>query len=344
MSDNIIKCYQAGLNREREKILSENAAENVVNFYQNNKEICDLAYTFYDDYKENINKYVKKPTMTSEKNFQSYLCRIKILVLTANPIECGVLLKWLSQKNTAPLDTYLVNSHSYNVFKVNEEQCIIHMNQYKTGEEYTRRAINNAAKLFKPNYICLIGICYGLNILKHSIGSVFISDSITTFRLNFRDQKDSDDVAFEAEEEYAQMPSNDMMQTIKSKLLYTSTYSILSNSGRPTIALNHIGKFLSSNSLMSSCKVKKAILNAYGNTKPQPLGGEMEGAGILKSYIVEEEKTQKWVIIKSICDWGEKKNALSEDACISDKIKDSLQAFAMTNSCGVFEELLDIFI
>ena len=72
------------------------------------------------------------------------------------------------------------------------------------------------------------------------------------------------------------------------------------------------------------------------------LGGEMEGAGILKSYIVENEGFDKWIIIKSICDWGEKKNALSDDPVESERIKDSLQAFAMANSCGVFDELLDV--
>ncbi len=143
----------------------------------------------------------------SKDEFLKFLDHTKILVITANPVEQGVLLRWLSQKNNAPLNTYLVDSVAYNVFNLGNDRCIIHVKQTKTGEEFTRKTINHASKTFFPSCICLVGICYGFDMTKHSIGTVFISDSITSFRINFRNEKDSDEVKFEIDEEYTDHPS-----------------------------------------------------------------------------------------------------------------------------------------
>ena len=62
----------------------------------------------------------------------------------------------------------------------------------------------------------------------------------------------------------------------------------------------------------------------------------------MKSYYVQEDGFKQWMIVKSICDWGEKKNALSPDKDTNSRIKDSIQAFAMTNTCGAFEEIITI--
>lgn len=342
MECNVEKRYQSGLEKEKENNQSEDAVENILKFYRKNKAICDLAYKYYNDYYKNVNKYVMSPVVKQADEFRKILRPLKILVLTATSIERGVLLRWLSEKKGAPLETYLVDSVAYNIYQQSDTQCLIHVNQQKTGEEFTRKIINMAYNVFKPDYICMVGICYGLDRKKDFIGSVFISDCIKSFRINFRDEAYSDEVKFEAEDEYEKQPSDKMIQAINSKMLYTTTYNILSNPDKPINAVTKIGRFLSSNSLMSSCKVKRAVLESYGNVKPVPLGGEMEGAGILKSYMVENDLFSQWVMIKSVCDWGEKKNMLDKNEKKSEKIKDSLQAFAMANSCGVFEELLDV--
>lgn len=269
------------------------------------------------------------------------LKEVKILAVTANPIERAVFLRWLSERNGKPLYTYRIKKLVCNICHIDENKTIIHVSTGKTGEEYTRKAINRACRVFNPDYICLVGICYGLNMAKYSIGSVFVSETLKTFRLNFRDELESDEVTFEAEDEYSEHPSDEFVQIIRDRIMYTQMYSILSQDKVPVSVNTKLGRFLSCNSLMSSRKVKHAVLEQYSNKGSEPLGGEMEGAGILKSYVVDEEKFKNWLIIKSVCDWGEKKNALDPDPAISEYIKDSLQAYAMTNTCGVFETLIE---
>ena len=341
MKDFLEEVYRNGLDEEIERFRSDGATENVVSFYHSHKKICDEAYEYFKGYDQNINKYVISLQKIPSEQFISLLKEVKILTITANPIERAVFLRWLSERNGKPLYTYRIGKLVCNICHIDENKTIVHVSAGKTGEEYTRKAINRACRVFNPEYICLVGICYGLNMAKYSLGSVFVSESLKTFRLNFRDELKSDEVTFEAEDEYSEHPSDELIQIIRDRIMYTQMYNILSEDKTPESVNAKLGRFLSCNSIMSSRKVKHAVLEQYSNKGSELLGGEMEGAGILKSYIVEEEKFKKWLIIKSVCDWGEKKNALDPDPKISEHIKDSLQAYAMTNTCGVFEMLME---
>lgn len=334
--------FKQGIEHVKEKQLTENALDNIKDFYQKNQSMCEKANKYYSETDKNINQFVKYMGEVSKDEFINLLHPTKILVITVNPIEKAVFLHWLFDQHSAPVENYLVESMIYTIFHLNDSKTIIHVNPRRTGENETRITINKTAKIFEPNYIFLLGICYGLDMKNDSIGSVFVSDSIITFRMNFRDARDSDDTIFEAENEYDMSPDSKLVQRIQQYLSYRVVYSILSEEAKPTTAKPKTGRFLSSNSLVSSRKVKQAVMSQYANTRPKPLGGEMEGAGILKSNLVEEKGFTNWIIIKSICDWGEKKNALDEDEGKSEFIKDSLQAYAMTNTCGAFHDILGI--
>jgi len=336
--------YRLGLNEEKEKSRSTEATANVLTFYNKHQTICDYAYLYYKEYEDNINKYVTKAEMIEAEEFIAVMKDIKILAMTANTIERGILIRWLSEQTGSPLHTYRVGKLTCNVCHLGDNKSVIHVSPGKTGEEYTRKAINRVCRVFSPNYLCLVGICYGLNMEKYTIGSVFISESVKTFRLNFRDEMDSDEVTFEVEDEYDEHPSSDFIQSIRDMLMYTQMFSILSTDEVPISANSKLGRFLSCNSLMSSRKVKRAVVDQYNNKGSEPLGGEMEGAGILKSNVVEEQGFNKWLIVKSVCDWGEKKNALDLNPIRNDHIKESLQAYAMTNTCGVFGQLLELCV
>lgn len=342
-----MKEFSDGVQKEQEKNASENAAENIKDFYNTHQKICEDAYAYYKEFEEKMNSFVTPPQTVTKKAFVDAMRKnkVKILVITANPIEKAIFLRWLQRRaedeygTGFKLQSYLIGKTALVVCNISGK-TIIHTHTKETGEEYTRVAINDATKLFSPSYIVMLGICYGLEMDKYQIGSVFVSESITTFRLNFRDDEKGDETIYQAQDEYIKGPDEDFVETIRAKLSLTQIHSVLSEIAKPTIARTAVGKILSSNSLMSSKKVKNAVMEQYAANRPHPLGGEMEGAGILKSNYVQERKFKKWIIIKSICDWGEKKNKLSDIKKENEKMKDSIQAFAMTNTCGAFEALI----
>lgn len=340
------KEYANRFAKEKSRVESKNARENILQFWRDNKDICDEAYNYYAEYENNKAKYVKEPIRLEKEKFQKHLKSRKILILTANSIERGVFIRWLSEKNGSPLETYMVGVYSYNIYNVIcedaaeiKEISIIHVSPGKTGEGEARRVINSTCKLFHPDYIIALGICYGFNKDRHAIGYVFLSERVTVFRVNYRDSEDN--LGLEVETLIEKQPAHNLVQSIKGRLMYTMVQNFLSDKMRPIYSLTEFGRFLSIDSLISNTKVKQALYEQHSKTRPEPICGEMEGPGILQSDIVQEDNFSNWIIVKSMCDWGEMKNDLDPDKRISNQIKDSLQAFAMTNTCSVFEKILD---
>ena len=333
--------YELYLQRQEDGKKQKNAVENIKDFISNNDDICNRALNYYNDYITNYERYLDKPVRISAEQLKQYIKNTSVLVLTATSIENGVFLHWLYDKSSAPLITLQIDGLYYHVCNTSTIS-IVHVHTEKTGEEFTRRTLNRVRRVFRPDYIFMLGICFGFtDMRRYPIGSVFASDSIRSYRLNFREEYGSDEVVFQAEEEYYKSPSDNLIQLIQGCWRHRQTRSILPNLPRVHIARTEVGKFLSSNCLMDSRKVKNAVLDQFG-TMTKPLGGEMEGAGILKSYLVEEDGFADWMVIKSICDWGEKKNSIVSDPNESERIKKSLQAFAMSNTCGAFENILTV--
>lgn len=331
--------YKKGLMVEKQEKYSNDATENVLNFYNNNKIICDLAFDYYNNFENNKYLFVKEPRTITMSEFQNNLSEKNILVITVNSIERGIFLRWLSEKKHKPLDTLSIDGLSFNVYYLSDDKMIIHISPNDIGEEYTRRVINKICRLFRPDYICMLGVCYGFDMNRYSIGTVFVSDSIQPFTINYRDDNCLDNVSYEIQEGLLGRPSEYIINLVNNRITYTMMYNILSVSDNPIVAKAYLGKILSNNSIMSSKIVKEAVMDSYRYRRPKPLGGEMEGYGILKSDIVLDNNFNNWIMIKSVCDWGEGKNLLSENVSINNRIKDSIQAFAMTNTCGVFENV-----
>lgn len=316
------------------------ASENVKNFYKKNESYISACHSYYLEYKSKKEYYLNPMQFDDIDKFKKGLDGKTVLVLTANPIEEGILLHSLVDAGKEKLDFYLLNDNVYHVCRLNGH-TIVHVHASKTGEEFTRRTINAASSIFKPDTIILLGICYGVDFNKYALGDVLISSGLRTYRLNFRDSDESDETIFEAEEEDFKSPNNHLISIVKQIFSYRQIYSSIPEMNGSKVSVNwETGTVLSSNSLMSSKRVKQAVVKAFGTAKPKPIGGEMEGGGLLKAKIVEEQNLDRWLVIKGICDWGEKKNSLDENPMVSEHMKDAIQAMAMVHTWSVFYEML----
>lgn len=331
--------FRAGLDRVKTQKNENSASENVKDFYKKNEPYITSCYSYYLQYKSNKSNYVKSAQYEIER-FKQELIGTVILVLTANPIEEGVLLHGLTDAAIKKMKFFLINDYAYHVCHL-YEHTIVHMHTGKTGEEFTRKTINAAGSIFEPDVIVLLGICYGIDFQKHTLGEVFISSGLKTYRLNFRDSNKNDETIFEAEEETYKTPNNHLITTVRQIFSYRQVYSFIPEVNGSKVSITwDMGTVLSSNSLMSSKRVKEAVIKAFGTAKPKPLGGEMEGGGLLKTKVVEEQDLDRWLVVKGICDWGEKKNFLDDDPQVSERMKDAIQAMAMVHAWSIFYEML----
>lgn len=336
---------RTGLENESEKKAKNKCVKKVLEFYENNKTKCEDALEKYYSVRNNRRMYVTAPETLNGTNFRKKISstnKRNMLILTANDIENKLLVWNLSQSVNSCLNSYVLDDLDHHpCININfcsiGEYNIIHHHAQKTGDEYTRRAINDITHFFKPDFIVLLGICYGLDMESQKIGLVNISEEITGVRINFRDMPDSDEIIFEPEIEFEKTPNSTMTTTITRLLSNMDVYEYNSHD-----TVDHMyGKIISANSLMSCKIVKDAIMGKLRNNvrgERELIGGEMEACGIFKSNLVEDNgfEFDRWIVIKSICDWGESKNSLVADKDANSHIKDSLQAYAMMNSCKLF--------
>ncbi|MCM1234636.1 MAG: hypothetical protein NC489_31425 [Ruminococcus flavefaciens] len=150
--------------------------------------------------------------------------------------------------------------------------------------------------------------------------------------VDYRDQ------GYDFVEEFNEQPAKKIIDKLTQRLVYFQPENKLLNDS--TNVKTKFGTLISINSLVSNKKFKKELLNAY-KIKPHPLGGEMEAKGLFKTNWFENQGKEKWLVIKSICDWGESKNLPGFEEQIKEKIKDSLQALAMSYTWVIFEMIIN---
>lgn len=337
------KTVGAKLEKAREGKTSAAAAEHARKFYYDNLLLCSEAYEYYNKYRNHMDEYVCPPKRVKEEELRAEVDGQVIFVITSNEIEEGVLLRFYSEKIKAPISSFMVADPKPRVYHVikTEQHTMIHTHTKRTGDEYTRRAINLGSRIFCISHIVLLGICYGIDYGRQKMCSAIIADDVRGYRVNFCDDEDGD-TTFIPEIEFEETPDSKLIGTITSFARYCHPdRSTLVNDDENSIHVE-VGKVLSANCLMSSEQVKKAVVESMGDSRNHPLGGEMEACGIFKSNIFENHSHKNWLLIKSICDWGAGKNSLCpEDTSKGEQIKNSLQSLAMLNSCEVFKWLLD---
>lgn len=328
---------QKKLEDNQTKRNNDESAEIARKYYFDNKEICDESYKFYNKYNEDPSKYLGETVFMTVEEAKEKFQNSVLLALTANSIEYGVLIRYFADKYNIQWRTFNIDDNYYHILEV-ENKTIVHIHTYHTGEEYTRRAINFASKVFQIDYILLLGICYGIKPKKQHIGDVVVSNDIHGYRIDFRDNAEGT-TDFVPNVEFIEKPYDRFNRRIHGIMNNYHPANSFLGQWRDTyhIFWKH-GKLLSANSLMSSKAVKDCIVNYIGMAA---LGGEMEACGIFKTYIFEEEGFKKWLVIKSICDWGEKKNSLfPDDDKMEENVKNSFQSLAMLNTCTAFETML----
>lgn len=333
----------ANLEKTRDGKISVIAAQRARKFYDDNLSLCMEAHGYYKRYCDHLNEYVCPPVQVDEEEIRGKVDGQVIFVITSNEIEEGVFLRFYSEQTKGPIPSFMVVSPKPQVYHViaKEKYTIVHTHTKRTGDEFTRRAINQGSLIFCISHIVLLGICYGIDYMKQKMCSAIIADDVRGYRVNFRDNVDGE-TTFEPEIEFEESPDSRLIGTISNFARYCHPdRSALSCEAGDSIHVQ-VGKVLSANCLMSSEQVKKAVVESIGDSKNRPLGGEMEACGIFKSSIFENQGLKKWLLIKSICDWGAGKNSLCpEDTSKGEQIKNALQSLAMLNSCEVFKWLLD---
>lgn len=178
------------------------------------------------------------------------------------------------------------------------------------SQQRTRQAIDH----WKPRAIIAVGIAFGLDENKQSIGDVLVSTQIQDYELG------------RLNEDGTLTPRGDKpssADTLRNRLRLTDTMKRRSHSDWPKV---RFGLVLSGPKLVDNLDYRESLKALF----PEAIGGEMEGVGV---YVGASEAKVDWIVVKAICDWGHNKKRAEKDAW---------QQLAAKNAVRVLKSTLDV--
>ncbi|MCG9766198.1 5'-methylthioadenosine/S-adenosylhomocysteine nucleosidase [Vibrio alginolyticus] len=142
--------------------------------------------------------------------------------------------------------------------------------------------------LFKPKFVVMPGIAFGINEKKQKIGDVLVSEKISPY--------DPERVG----EDDSIMRSDPFRAGTTLKSRFKNIMDWNHHLGNSKYSEIHFGNLLSGNKLVDNLEYRKFLVNKF----EKPIGGEMEGTGLSAKC---SENGVEFIVVKGICDWADGK-------------------------------------
>lgn len=234
------------------------------------------------------------------------LLPVDALLMTAVPVE---LRSMRSRLLPPPSFTRLLRIHwqesTYYLGRIGAYTCAVAMSApgaiARAGAILT---LHDAVGRLRPSFTLAVGIAFGKDPSKQSIGDVLVSTQVIPY-----------------EHERLQ-PTGDLHRAPRPEagMVLLDRLRMLESEDSLAVKM-HFGPLLSGEKLVDDAERKAGLFAKH----PTAIGGEMEAAGI---YAAAERNRLEWAVVKAICDWGDgKKN-------------DDHQELAARNASHVVETLL----
>jgi len=230
------------------------------------------------------------------KFFDDLKSQYNLLLVTATKIEKDTLhaflkpIKGYNKIVKIPLgnQTYFVGTFG--------RYGVVHVSCDKMGASSPQASITTtieAITFCQPTVVLMVGIAFGKGG-KQKIGDVLVSESVLPYEVQRRGK---DKITNRGTPGQA---CHILLNRIKN--LTDWNYAI--GNRKPSILP---GLLLSGEKLIDNADYKKELLEAH----PTALGGEMEGFGIYTACTTKS--ITHWVLVKSICDWGDGKKSRGKE-------------------------------
>ena len=321
--------------------------ELIYNFYMETRELCSQKYNMAES--ENIS--VIYETIQEKSLIQLLFAKVSIVILTANKYEKNIFHANWYEKERKKIRRFTIKlfpqrddqQETYGYFLSWHGYNILHIEAQTTGAytlggsaDIVRYVLENM--YLYPTVIISLGICFGINEQKQTLGDTVISEKIYPY---FMGVKYDESGRFITDNNMFRLQSV-LRRKIKSEIIDTN---ILNNLNFNT----YFGNYITGEAVISNKEIRDHFAQS---TNQKASAGDMEGYGLFKeccggNFVIP------CVIIKSICDWGVMKNIIDRSSFdeifinnnINDKefdsIKDRLQEYASYNACCVLEKFLE---
>lgn len=325
----------------------EELAKSICEFYITNRDVCTQQYNMAES--PEINSLYE--TIEDKRKINLLFSKVSAVILTANKYEKNILHTNLYHATNQKIQrieinllprrefpqttyAYYFNWHNYNILHIEAQ----HIGSYTIGGSADLVRYVRENPFLYPTTIISLGICFGTQEKKQSLGDTIISEKIYPYFIGAKWGENS----FYVTDDNMFRINHRLRTKIKTEVL---DLNLLNNAGFKT----YLGNFVTGEAVISNKEVRDRFV---GITREPISGGEMEGYGLFKECC-GGDNIIPCILIKAICDWGVLKNLtdipsiqnfLSENGIIDNEelvtIKDRIQSCAAYNAYRVLDVLL----
>lgn len=218
-----------------------------------------------------------------------------ILLMTATDLETEALHKFIK-----PIYNYLAivktycGSQTYYVgkfgnYKIAHVQC----GMGSMSREGSILTATDAINIFKPKFLLMLGIAFGIDEIKQKIGDVLVSEAIIPYNFKRIGKKKT----------IVRSIPSPSSKTIVNRFKNLRTWEHFLNGNIKSDLI--CGHLLSGEELIDNKVYRDNLLKIYPTAK----GGEMEGAGIISAC----DSKLEWIIVKGICDFADGNKSIDKE-------------------------------
>ena len=217
---------------------------------------------------------------------------IKVILMTATITELRAVMGYLKPKDghDKVVRTLVHNSFFY-VGKYGEYPVAVGMTAYgksKQGLIEVLHLLHNINSSINPKYIIAIGICYGMEPSKMRPADIIVSEMVCDAT-----------VIRTGDQPHTRGPNYPAGKILLGIFGISENFDMKRDDAGNSVKVE-TGTLISRPDLVDDAKYKELLKRACN--KPDALGGEMEGAGIMS--FADDSKIEA-IIIKAIGDWGD---------------------------------------
>jgi len=212
-----------------------------------------------------------------------------ILLVTATKVESKAVLDIFLQNISGQMPQLVsVDDRTYHDLGIiNKARVFLVQSEMGSGGlGASQQTVQKGISALSPNAVIMVGISYGIDSNKQSIGDVLISQQLMLYDLQRVGEKEGN---------LKIILRGDKPHASPRLLNYFHSADLSWDESKCKASF---GLILSGEKLVDNIDFRQQLHDLC----PEAIGGEMEGAGL---YVACQDNKVDWILVKSICDWAD---------------------------------------
>jgi nucleoside phosphorylase len=216
--------------------------------------------------------------------------RVDILIVTVTKVESLAVMNAFREETGTDGQCISIGDRVYHdLGKVNGMRIVMAISEMGSGHlGSSQQTVQKAIGTLRPSAIIMVGIAFGVNQHKQSIGEILISKQLWLYDLQ---RVGKHEIIPRGDKPSA---SPGLIGYLRSADMYWSGAQV------------HFGLILTGEKLVDNIDYRDQLKRF----ESEAIGGEMEGAGL---YVACQDAHIDWVLVKAICDWADGNKSFEKD-------------------------------